>query len=78
MFIPARPTPENFMNPYFQTEYRIVRDDYAGYEVQRKFWWVPFWIQSPVNTHATEEDAVKFARSLADGSAGVVKHLGRL
>jgi hypothetical protein len=25
------------------SEYRIVRDNYAGFEVQRRTWWWPFW-----------------------------------
>jgi len=25
--------------------YRVVRDDYAGYEAQYRPWWCPFWLQ---------------------------------
>lgn len=38
-------------------KYRIVRDGYAGYEVQRKRWWFPFWMQAGINTWRTVEQA---------------------
>lgn len=48
------------------SRYRIVRDDYAGYEVQRKVWWWPFWCQvshlAGVNTWPTLESAERYAR----------------
>lgn len=42
----------------FRTRYRICRDDYAGYEVQYKLWWWPFWMGCyGINTWPTLEDA---------------------
>lgn len=46
-------------------KFRIVRDHYAGYEVQAKRWWWPFWIQcgsryGRTNTHLTVEKAREF------------------
>ena len=42
----------------WKNKYRIVTDNYAGYEAQVKYWWFPFiWIQIPtsyecsINTH---------------------------
>ena len=29
----------------FYTCFRIVEDEYCGYEVQVKRWWLPFWIE---------------------------------
>lgn len=29
----------------FKTKYRIVSDSYLGFEVQKKFWFLPFWFQ---------------------------------
>ena len=26
-------------------KYRIVSDNYSGFEVQKKIWWFPFWLQ---------------------------------
>ncbi len=54
--------------------YRVVRDNYAGYEVQIWRWWWPFWVPaSPCNTHISVERAEEWAR----GHAGdVVKYLG--
>jgi hypothetical protein len=46
------------MKNIFKTKYRIVRDRYAGYEVQYKCWWFPFWVEHGLtNTHKTIEDA---------------------
>ena len=45
----------------FKTEYRIVRDSYAGYEVQMKRWWWPIWTEVGwVNTHSSLEGAKKY------------------
>lgn len=47
-------------------EYRIVRDNYLGYEVQHRTWWWPFWRETGFcNTHATVERAEEFARKHA-------------
>ena len=55
-------------------EYRIVRDSFAGYEVQRRVWWWPFWRQCGfTNTHKTLEGAERYAEEHAQGC---VKYLG--
>lgn len=57
-------------------EYRIVSDRYAGYEVQKRVWWWPFWRQVGFsNTHSTIERAEAFA--LGDANR-IVKYLGSL
>lgn len=54
----------------YKTKYRVVTDNYAGYEVQYKLWWWPFWIQASdsegriVNTFFTLEEATKYAKEL--------------
>ncbi len=63
------------------TKYRIVTDKYQGFEVQKKLWWWPIWIQNPVNTHSSLECAEKYARNLATknikkNNSKVVKNLG--
>lgn len=56
--------------------YRIVRDHYAGYEVQVRRWWWPFWVQAGFcNTHSSVERAEEWAKAHA---SGVIKHLGHL
>lgn len=49
-----------------KTCYRIVTDEYAGYEVQIKRWWMPIWFQKwkygGVNTFRTIEDAQKWIK----------------
>jgi hypothetical protein len=59
-----------------KNRYRIVTDDYAGYEVQVWRCWWPFWWQAGfANTFLTVEDAEAFAIRHAKG---VVKYLGWL
>lgn len=58
--------------------YRICTDAYAGYEVQWKRWYWPFWTSTGVggrltNTFATVEKAEEFARKGTGES--VVKYL---
>ncbi|MCU7531580.1 hypothetical protein LRM64_20430 [Prescottella equi] len=44
------------------SEYRIVRDAWAGYEVQVRRWWLPFWVQKGfTNTFSSIEDARDYA-----------------
>lgn len=52
-----------------KNKYRIIRDDFAGFEVQVKRWWFPFcWFQcwghgdTFTNTHRTIEEAEAFVR----------------
>lgn len=55
--------------------YRIVRDNFLGYEVQDRYWFSPFWAQTDFcNTFTTVESAERFARSHAEP----VKYLGDL
>lgn len=56
-------------------EYRIVTDNYSGYEVQVRRWWWPFWIEADfVNTHSSIDEAERFAERHAKRC---VKYLGR-
>jgi hypothetical protein len=60
---------------FFKPEYRIVRDNYCGFEVQIRRWYWPFWSQVGfTNTHSTVEAAESYATSHAQGQ---VKYLGR-
>lgn len=45
-------------------KYRVVRDNYCGYEVQTWRAWFPFWIQGKVNTHSSLEQAKKYINKL--------------
>lgn len=51
-----------------KNRYRIVADDYSGYECQVKFWWFPVvWFQmskngTGTNTFYSVEEAEKFIR----------------
>lgn len=38
-------------------KYRVVRDSYAGFEVQTWRWWLPFWLCIPLNTHRSIDKA---------------------
>lgn len=58
---------------WFGRRYRIVRDSYAGYEVQVWRWYWPFWSElNFCNTHFTVEEAEEYAR-VQEGQ--VVKYL---
>ena len=46
----------------FRTRYRIVRDGYAGYEVQWRGWWNPFWV-TRLNTWCTQAQAIEYLKS---------------
>jgi len=41
-------------------KYRIVPDTFAGYEVQVRRWWFPFWVQPRTNTHHTVDKAKEY------------------
>jgi len=44
-----------------ETKYRIITDNYSGYECQSKTFWFPFWVQMDVaNTHSSIEDAKEY------------------
>lgn len=58
-------------------KWRIVRDRWSGYEVQRKVRWWPFWHQPVTNTHMSQEAAETWARRQAKNT-GVVANLGEL
>ncbi len=45
----------------FKINYRVVTDQYLGYEAQVKYWWCPFWIQlGRANSHLSIEKAVEY------------------
>lgn len=53
------------MKNIFKNCYRIVKDNYLGYEVQIKRWFFPFiWFQKEkkerINTFSNVEDAIKW------------------
>ena len=47
-----------------ETKYRIVTDNYSGYECQSKTFWFPFWVQMNkiygINTFSEIEKAKEF------------------
>lgn len=68
------------MSPVY---YRIVRDEFCGYEVQSWRWWFPFWTQCPgrcgneCNTHVSIERAEAWALHIhCRRRVLVVKYLG--
>jgi hypothetical protein len=43
------------------SRYRVVRDNFAGYEVQKWRWWFPVWMECGwCNTHVSVEKAKAF------------------
>jgi len=50
-----------------ETRYRIVKDNYCGYEVQVRRWYFPFWIQHGLfNTHSSIEGARQYIEGLSN------------
>jgi len=66
----------------FKTKYRIVADYCAGYEVQYRKWWLPFWFQCDrvsgwgTNTNSTIQAAEALAASHRLPNIKVIKYLG--
>ncbi len=56
-----------------RAEYRIVADNWAGFEVQWRRWWWPFWEMPVCNTHASIEAAERWARHFASNGKAVKK-----
>ncbi len=56
--------------------YRIVSDNFNGYEVQFWRWWWPFWEMPVCNTHTSIENAEKWAKAHSEDN--VVKYLGKM
>ena len=56
----------NVSRSYFRNCYRVIEDEFNGYEAQVKFWWFPYsWVQmwkgfSPINTWASLKEAQDF------------------
>ena len=49
---------------YFKTKYRVVSDDFLGYEAQYRPWFLPFWQQlNGTNTHHTIEKALEMCKT---------------
>jgi len=48
----------------FRTMYRIVKDRWAGYEVQQKIWWLGSWHMPSSNTHQTLEEAEAYIEKI--------------
>ena len=48
---------------FFKTKYRVVTDNYLGYEAQYRPWFFPFWQQlNGMNTHMTIEGALEMCK----------------
>lgn len=61
------------MSQLFRTRYRIVRDRWLGYEVQFRWWWMPFYVQGRTNTHVSVRQAEEYVEFLRKGP--VVKYI---
>jgi len=51
------------LSKLFKTRYRIVEDNYAGFEVQYRKWYVPFYLFfGGINTHPSFEKAREYLK----------------
>jgi len=63
----TKKTSKSFFKSVFKPKYRIIADTYAGYEVQVRKWYSPFYFQIGfTNTHITIEKATEFAKQHAN------------
>lgn len=47
----------------FKTKYRVVRDQYSGYEAQYRYWWMPMFLQiDTCNTNPSLEMAIDLCK----------------
>ena len=52
-----------FMTFNFKKRWRIVADNYAGYEVQCRHWWWPFWsMHGKCNTFVSVPKAEEYIK----------------
>lgn len=63
----------------FKRRYRIVEDNYLGYEVQSRIWWFPFWLQCGsrigiANTHPSIEKAKAFIETITKRNNVVMEY----
>ena len=50
-------------------KFRIVTDNYLGFECQKWCLWYPFWVQiNFVNTHSNINDAIEFIENINNKS----------
>lgn len=61
----------------WHTKYRIVIDNYLGYQVEVWKVWFPIWLQlDGVNTFSSVTDATNFAEQYVNGTkTNIVKYL---
>ena len=63
----------------FKRRYRIVKDNYLGYEVQSRMWFLPFWFECNsgrdiANTHSSIEEAKKFIQNRVNGGIPIMEY----
>jgi hypothetical protein len=63
----------------FKRRYRIVEDNYLGYEVQSRIWWFPFWLEyrdsiGIANTHPSIEKAKAFIETITKHNNVVMEY----
>jgi hypothetical protein len=63
----------------FKRRYRIVKDNYLGYEVQSRMWLLPFWFECnsgtyTTNTHSSIEEAKKFIQNRVNGGIPIMEY----
>lgn len=61
-------TQNNNVNNFFSNKFRIVSDNYNGYEVQIKKWWFPFYVQCwedgyHTNTFSSIDEAKEWVKT---------------
>lgn len=60
-----------------ERQYRIVRDNYLGFEVQMRSFWLPIWHMPVINTRSTLYAAEQLAVKIeTEKRTKIVKNIG--
>lgn len=65
------------MLKWLKPEYRIVQDPWAGYMVQVRYWYWPFWDMLGCYTHGTPLEAADWLKERLERERWVL-YLGRM
>lgn len=64
----------------FKRRYRIIKDNYLGYEVQSRMWFLPIWIECSsemgimTNTYRSIEEAKEFIQNRVNGGIPIMEY----
>lgn len=61
------------LNNFFQRRYRIVTDNYHGFEVQSLVWYFPFWLECDCDNGGNSHYSIERAKEYMNRQIANVK-----